>query len=298
MLNCFCVLLKLILFGGAVHFHFSFQSGHPLVISAMDLDEAVDTCSSSRPLRGFRRRWQLSAASSEAASPGPLTEANREDLNLETQSNLFGGSNAESCDFDLHHLDWDFIGPCDEAEDARHDESLKLAFEPSEFGVESVSGPQVLDPLHTEPSWTATALAAEYKRARINYTKLPWELEGSVFRSLDKMLTPTSLGAFDVLNSQVVNVRPVRECNPAAAPVLPIQLKRARREPLEEDIRCKALSRFRDIILQDPLATQLGTSLRNSFESGFEHDSIEQSFRDCFRMKAASTLQKTCIIAG
>ena len=303
MLNCFCVLLKLILFGGAAHFHFSFQSGHPLVISAMDLDEAVDMCSPNRPMRGFRRRWQLSAASSEAVSPEPLAEANREDLNLETQSNLFGGSNAESCDFDLHHLDWDFIGPCDEVEDARRDDSLKRAFEPSEVEVESMSGPQVLDPLQTEPSWRATALAAEYKRARNNYTKLPWELEGSVFRSrelwqgtivssLDKMLTPTSLGAFDVLNSQVVNVRPVRECNPAAAPVLPIQLKRARREPLEEDIRCKALSRFRDIILQDPLATQLGTSLRSSFESGFEHDCIEQSFRDCFRMKAASTLQK------
>ena len=106
------------------------------------------------------------------------------------------------------------------------------------------------------------------------------------------MFTPSTLGAIDVLGSQVVHERPDKAQLSPEVPVLPIQLKKARREPLEEDIRRKALSKFRSIILQDPLATQLGTSLHSIFVSGCGHDGIEQSFRDCFRMKAASTLQK------
>ena len=303
MLNCFRVLLELISFGDTAQLHFSLHSGYPLVYLAMDLDEADDTGSPCRPMRGFRKRWQHCATSSDVESPEPPASGNGEDLNLETQSDLFVGSNAESFVFTAHPLDWDLLGPCAEVHDTPHAETLKRALEPSEFEVESWLGPQGLDPLQTESSWRAADLTTQRKRARSNCIKLPWELDGSVFRSselwqgtvissLDKTLTPTSLEAFDVLNSQAINVRPVRECNPLAAPVLPIQLKRASREPLEEDIRCKALSRLWDIISQDLLATQLGTSLCNSFESGFGHDCIEQSFRDCFRMKAVSTLQK------
>ena len=38
--------------------------------------------------------------------------------------------------------------------------------------------------------------------------------------------------------------------------------------------------------------TQLGTSLRGRFDGGSLHEDIDQSFRDAFRMKASSTLQK------
>ena len=65
--------------------------------------------------------------------------------------------------------------------------------------------------------------------------------------------------------------------------MVPISLKKARYEPLDEDLKRRALLRFRDIVLGDPLSTQLGTSLKNRFDSGTEHhDDIDQSFRDCF----------------
>ena len=44
--------------------------------------------------------------------------------------------------------------------------------------------------------------------------------------------------------------------------VLPIQLKKARSEPLEEDVRRQALLKFRDIILLDPI---YGNSTWNQF---------------------------------
>ena len=74
--------------------------------------------------------------------------------------------------------------------------------------------------------------------------------------------------------------------------MVPFMLRRARREPLDEDIRRLALHKFKDLVLQDPLATQLGTSLRGCFDTGFLHEDIDQSFRDAFRMKASSTRQK------
>ena len=92
--------------------------------------------------------------------------------------------------------------------------------------------------------------------------------------------------------SQVVATRPSRETVCQDLPVVPFMLKRARREPLDEDIRRLALQKFRDLVLQDPLATQLGTSLRGRFDGGSLHEDIDQSFRDAFRMKASSTLQK------
>jgi hypothetical protein len=275
----------------------------PEIFLAMDLDETVDETQVERPLRGFRRRWTSDVAALDEPSPGHISEGVGEDLNLESQPHLFSGSNVDSLEFDQHALDWDFIGHTCDSEEAGLDGTLKRALEIDEDLTEPSTCPQVLDPLGTEPSWKAAALTAEVKRARSDLVKLPWEVEGSVFKSrdlwqgtivssLDKMFTPSAIGAVDVLGSQVVHERPDKARPSTEVPVLPIQLKRARREPLEEDIRRKALSKFRSIILQDPLATQLGTSLHSNFVSGFGHDGIEQSFRDCFRMKAASTLQK------
>ena len=269
----------------------------------MDLDETCDESQEQRPLRGFRKRWLPEATALDEPSPRPLSEDVGEGLNQESQFDLFGGNYAESLEPEPSLLDWDLVEQTGDAGDVLHADSLKRVFEPAEDLTEPVTGPQVLDPLRTESVWKAEALAAEVKRARTSFAKLPWEVDGSVFKSrdlwqgtivssLDKMLAPSSIGALDVIESQIVTERPDRGCPSLEAPVLPIQLKRARREPLEEDIRHKALSRFRSLILQDPLATQLGTSLRNIFETGFGEDSIEQSFRDCFRMKAASTLQK------
>eukprot|EP00435_Cladocopium_sp_Y103_P010269 s3915_g2.t1 len=116
--------------------------------------------------------------------------------------------------------------------------------------------------------------------------------QGTVLGSFDKFFTGTSIGARDVWNSQIVRSRPSSECQGVDLPVIPIKLRRARREPLDEDIRRQALLKLRDLLLQDPLATQLGTSLKGHVEHGVVHDDVDQSFRDCFRMKASSTLQK------
>ena len=44
-------------------------------------------------------------------------------------------------------------------------------------------------------------------------------------------------------------------------PALKVNLKKVRHEPPDEDIRRVAIYKIRDLILQDPLATQLGNSV-------------------------------------
>ena len=172
----------------------------------MDLDETVDETQDERPLRGFRRRWTSDVAALDEPSPGHISEGVGEDLNLESQPHLFSGSNVDSMEFDQHALDWDFIGHTCDSEEAGPDETLKRALEIDEDLTEPSTCPQVLDPLGTEPSWKAAALTAEVKRARSDFVKLPWEMEGSVFKSrdlwqgtivssLDKMFTPSAIGA-------------------------------------------------------------------------------------------------------
>ena len=75
-------------------------------------------------------------------------------------------------------------------------------------------------------------------------------------------------------------------------PVSSIVLIGARREASDEDIRRMALNKLRDLILGDPAATNLGISLRSMLETGSVSHLIEQSFSDCFRTKASTTLQK------
>ena len=74
----------------------------------------------------------------------------------------------------------------------------------------------------------------------------------------------------DVWQSEVVKSRPLSSQYAAEMLVIPFELKRARR----------------DIVLQDPLATQLGASRRGRLDQGSLHYDTDQSFRDCFRMKA------------
>ena len=75
-----------------------------------------------------------------------------------------------------------------------------------------------------------------------------------------QMFGNQKLSSHDLLSSQYA----------AEMLVIPFELKRARR----------------DIVLQDPLATQLGASLRGRLDQGSRHYDTDQSFRDCFRMKA------------
>ena len=115
---------------------------------------------------------------------------------------------------------------------------------------------------------------------------------GTVLASFDKRFAITGIGIRDIWDSTVVDSRPYKVADTSSFPVVPINLKRSRREPLDEDIRCRALMRLQELLLQDPLATQLGTSLRGRLNQGGHHSDVEQSFMDCFRLKAATTLQK------
>ena len=112
--------------------------------------------------------------------------------------------------------------------------------------------------------------------------------------ALDRHLMPTGIGSSDVLNSRTVIDRPESSVQSSTqqTPVRKLVLKGSRRELPDEDIRRVALLKLQSLILSDQFATQLGTSLGSLLEDGLSHDATTQSFADCFRMKASSTLQK------
>ena len=167
-------------------------------------------------------------------------------------------------------------------------------------------GPKIFDPWKTEPAWVNCALTAASKRQRVLRPKLPWENPAlsQVFRTADKwqgtflaqcsdVFLPTSIGGEDVLRSTVINDK--QSSNLATLfepPVLKVNLRRVRHELPDEDIRRVAICKIRDIVLQDPLATQLGSSVVGLAKGETFSTLAEQSIRDCFRMKASGTLQK------
>ena len=51
-------------------------------------------------------------------------------------------------------------------------------------------------------------------------------------------------------------------------PVVHLNFQKVRTELPDEDIRSVALSKLRDIVLQDPLATQIGTGIHNILNGG------------------------------
>ena len=271
-------------------------------LASQTMDRGIDDAVPPRQLKGFRLRWRHSqASSSDGLGPGECEPALDE-------TDLFGPNLAdEPLDLDSNDqflAEWEqielFDEDCDNISQSGLQKHLELDEDDFDF---SVPAPQVLDPQRAESAWKAAAFEADLKRRRLSYQKLPWELEGSAFRnddkwqgtflaSFDKRFASTCVGAEDVWNSKVVQSRPVLVSSSGERPVVPISLKGARREPVDEDIRRRALLRFRDIILQDPLATQLGSSLHGSATRGSPADDIDQSFRDCFRLKASTTLQK------
>jgi len=165
----------------------------------------------------------------------------------------------------------------------------------------SVSGPAAL-----EYKWQHCALAAQSKRRRLDQPKLPWEQGpfSMIFRSGDKwsgtavsnlsdMLQPAHFGISDVLHSQRLDDSLMSERDAAPPPpVVKLNIKQVRHEKPDEDIRRVALAKLRDLILQDPLASQLGVSIKTMLDSGCHPSVADQSIHDCFRMKASSTLQK------
>ena len=271
-------------------------------MATIDVDE-TELTSDLRPLRGYRKRWRPSRAASSNASGPSVNDAQNMNQNLFSPGSS-PGRHDELCDESAVPFDWE---PLDQFDDAAFQDPFSgfdLLLQGSGVTTKLQDAvPRVLDPQKREPSWKLAAIEADVKRSRRNLEKLPWELEGSAFKpadkwqgtflaSFDKRFAPTSIGISDVWHSQVVQARASGSFSTPDLPVAPISLKQARREPLDEDIRCRALLRFRDIILQDPLATQLGTSLRGRLQHGDLHDEVDQSFRDTFRMKASSTLQK------
>ena len=256
----------------------------------MDLDEPGND--SPRPLRGFRKRWSSDAASGAASSDG------RSGLD---EVPVFHGEILDSAvdasgfsDFDS----WELLQPA--ASEPYDPES------PVDLLGEEKPGPVIYDPNRTEPSWTNITLETASKRQKMHRPKLPWEtgVFSQVFRSgdiwqdtilagLSHRFVPTGIGCRDVLNSSTTDRPHVEEsATEFVPPVLRLNLKQVRRELPDEDIRRMAICKLRDLILQDPMATQLGVSICNQTRFGAPAALAEQSINDCFRMKASSTLQK------
>ena len=259
----------------------------------MDLDGDMMP-DAPRELRGCRRCWNASQASSPEQS-GPLAvESIGEDQNLPYDfepGDTFLGDGVYEFPQDI----WDVISlPAKDVQAERHgvtgirlSDSLDVAPQPALI--------QVLDP--------QTAIEADFKRLRNTFAELPWEQvgfayiptnrwQGAMLEAFDNCFAPVFIGVHDVLDSQVVQSRPSSVSLQSGLPIVPISLKRARKEQLDEDIRRKALMRFRDLVLQYPLATQLGTSLHGHLQQGCLDDEIANPFKDLFRMKASATRQK------
>ena len=126
--------------------------------------------------------------------------------------------------------------------------------------------------------------------------KLPWESSplNLVFRTCDKwhgtalanlsdMFQPTGFGVTDVLSSNLVDSGTLaRKFEAPAPPVVKLNFKQTRKELPDEDIRRVALCKLRHLLLQDPLATQLGVSIKSMLDSGCHPSVAEQSISDCF----------------
>ena len=259
----------------------------------MDSDEPGNP--SPRVLRGFRKRWTSEDASavdgSDVLSVHELGNGAslQDDLFGHTTDNLDGFSNDGS---------WNKI-PEDEMQFYEPES-------PVDWAAESSGRPKVFDPRRVEPAWINCAVETTAKRQKMQRPKLPWEVGpfGQVFRTSDMwegtvlsnhadVFVSTAIGCADVLNSELV-AEPhagavIQQFEP---PVRPLNIRRIRHELPDEDIRRVAICKLRDLLLQDPMATQLEVSVDSQLRFGDFSSTAEQSIRDCFRMKASSTLQK------
>ena len=281
------------------------QLSHASEASGSDNRDEVDNSN----LRGFRKRWLSSDFRSEHISvesesvPGELGESPLEGFSAVTgdfEELPFDDFSADALDRQLQHEleddDWSRVksepeyDPSIAPDDLQHDE-----------GRVTVTGDH-----ECEYAWKHEAMNSATKRIRLFNEKHPWEMShlSGVFGSTDlyagtivsgykHSFAPHHEGIYDVLNSDISSGSTGQtgtETEPP--PVKRIVLLGARRETPEEDLRRVALAKLRDLVMGDPASTNLGLSLQQLLSSGGMSHVIEQSFSDCFRAKAASTLQK------
>ena len=248
----------------------------------------------SSRLRGFRKRWE----SSEFRSPEHLTvgSSSGHDIPDFNSEQFFQGLDEQLDD----------IGSWSLAEQSA-DYAPSTGGEPI---LESEGKVTVTGDAEHEYAWKLQALQSATKRARLYNEKFPWESSNlnGVFGHADPftntiasghrhMFAPAHEGIYDVLQSEMSsgshNISITAGTEAASPPVRRIVLLgRARRETPDENIRRVALAKLRDLIMGDPSATRLGVSLQHLLSEGSMSHVIEQSFSDCFRSKASSTLQK------
>ncbi len=254
-------------------------------------------------LRGYRKRWIMRSHSDASECLSNISGFHSE----RSVVPVARGSTLEA-----DHESWVDVGSYNAPsihDSELQDDDQELAHETG-FGPESSAAQsevvQVAGDESTEFRWKCEALQSSSKRAKLYDNKFPWEnptfsgvfgkvdiFAGTIVSGYKHALAPTSIGAFEVLQSETI---PGRNFDLAASsekpPVSSIVLIGARREVPDEGIRRMALNKLRDLILGDPAATDLGVSLRSMLDTGSLSHMIEQSFSDCFRAKASTTLQK------
>ena len=254
----------------------------------------------NRPLRGYRKRWR--------PSPSAAAESQEEILHSEPGGDLeeagpygpaevFGFGEDTFCIDDwIHVTEGLATGAAEQYEPSSPADEL----EPP-VGTVALAGPQA-----SEPAWQQCAASAAIKRQRMEMPKLPWERppfdfvfrtgdkwDGTILAGYNDLFAHTTVGCADVLNSQLAPERDTAVGGRVEQPpVVRLNFKKVRTELPDEDTRRVALSKLRDILLQDPLATQIGTGINNILNGGGAYHLVEQSIGDCFRSKASSTLQK------
>ena len=254
-------------------------------------------------LRGYRKRW-IRRSQSEASG--------RFSNNSGFRSEPSGTPAAQAPTLEADNESWVNVGSYNAP--SIHDSELRdddQSMAPDAgFGMGSSDDPsdvvQVAGDEATEFRWKCEALQSSYKRAKLYDNKFPWEnatfsgvfgkvdvFAGTIVSGYKHALAPSSIGAFEVLQSGTIQDRNIESAaSNDQPPVSSIVLIGARREVSDEDIRRMALNKLRDLILGDPAATDLGISLRSMLDNGGMSHMIEQSFSDCFRAKASTTLQK------
>ena len=250
-----------------------------LILHTMDVDGDI-SCDDTRELRGFRRLWNAPQAPSSEQS-GPLERVLHEERSLHADD----GSGDALFEYDnpatIPDI-WERISSSADVDPPERFEGTGKRLFDSSFDVHE---PKVLEPQKRESQWRSATIETDFKRLRSGLQKLPWELEGTALRqhdrwhgtglaAFDKLVAPAAVGTSDVLASQVVFSRASSDTLQSDLPVIPISLKKARREPLDENISRKALLRLRDLILQDPLATKLSSCLCGQLEQCGMHEML------------------------
>ena len=261
-------------------------------------------------LKGFRKRWRESASSCAGSVVGLVESApfgnNSADGPLQDIDTFPDCSNVDTDMFG----DWDHVTMDDPMNEPvglnsvsdRVPTEVSSAWGAPDYADHDL---KVEDPEGLESGWKQAAMTVASKRAKLELPKMPWDEHpmkfifrgadqwaGTVVSSLKDVFIPTALGCKDVLESVVVREHQEDSKSVRAPPVSKLKLRSVRYETPDEDIRRVALSKLQDIILQDPLATQLGSSLHKMVSCGSSPGMVVQSLSDCFRSKASSTLQK------